>query len=68
MSKISIDLKDIEPLSTLLNCFINLLMEVETTEYRNSDGTKLTDTLAYIEAARNIYRISQEEKNETSNR
>lgn len=63
--KVEIALKDSEPIGTLLKCFVNLLMEIETTEYISADGVKLTNTLPYKESAQNILRLYQEENNET---
>lgn len=67
MPKVSIPLNELEPIGQLLQNNVNLLMEIETNNYTNSDGVNIRDTEAYKRSTELIDKLHMEGcRNETN--
>lgn len=67
MPKVSIPLNELEPIGQLLQNNVNLLMEIETNNYTNSDGVNIRDTEDYKRSTELIGKLHMEAcRNETN--
>lgn len=60
MAKVTIALKDVEPIGQLLQNNADLLMEIEEKDYTDSNGVNIRDTEAYKKSAELIGKLHEE--------